>query len=114
MILDALIVGGGPGGLVAASYLARFRREVVLVDAGAARASLIPISHNCPGFPEGIAGDALLARLRAQARRYGARLVDGAVEHLEPQGPDRYLARTATGTFEGRRAWSTSSRRCRI
>nr|WP_245466499.1 MULTISPECIES: hypothetical protein [unclassified Mesorhizobium] len=33
-------------------YLARFLRSVILVDAGDARAKLIPKSHNCPGFPE--------------------------------------------------------------
>jgi thioredoxin reductase (NADPH) len=81
--LDALIVGGGPAGLAAAIYLARFRRRFLLVDAGASRASLIPTSHNLPGHPEGIAGDDLLAAERAQAERYGARLVRGRVAALE-------------------------------
>ena len=74
MPVDALIIGGGPAGLVAAVYLARFRRRVVIADTGSSRASLIPRSHNCPGFPEGIGGDALLGRLRIQAERYGAAL----------------------------------------
>jgi thioredoxin reductase (NADPH) len=72
MQVDALIIGGGPAGLMAAVYLARFRRRVVVADAGSSRASLIPCSHNCPGFPEGIGGGELLMRLRAQAERYGA------------------------------------------
>lgn len=70
--LDCLIVGGGPAGLTAATYLARFRRRVLIVDDGASRAALIPTSHNCPGFPDGISGHELLARMGAQSERYGA------------------------------------------
>lgn len=51
---DCLIVGGGPAGLMAAIYLARFRRRVCVVDAGASRAALIPRSHNVPGFVHGL------------------------------------------------------------
>ncbi|WP_348629545.1 FAD-dependent oxidoreductase [Mesorhizobium sp. M7A.F.Ca.MR.245.00.0.0] len=51
-VFDVAIVGGGPAGLAAGMYLARFLRSVILVDAGDARAKLIPKSHNCPGFPE--------------------------------------------------------------
>jgi thioredoxin reductase (NADPH) len=68
--LDCLIVGAGPAGLTAATYLARFRRRILLVDAGASRARWIPASHNCPGFPFGVAGNALLARFRLQAQTY--------------------------------------------
>ena len=53
---DCLIIGGGPAGLTAAVYLARYRRRIVLFDAGESRASLIPESHNYPGFPGGISG----------------------------------------------------------
>lgn len=79
--LDCLIVGGGPAGLTAAIYLARYRRKIKLIDAGKSRAALIPESHNYPGF-QGINGRALLARLREQAERYGADLVHGEVREL--------------------------------
>jgi thioredoxin reductase (NADPH) len=69
--VDCLIVGGGPAGLTAAIYLARFRRSLALVDDGQSRASMIPCSHNYPGFPDGISGEELLDRLRQQARHYG-------------------------------------------
>jgi thioredoxin reductase (NADPH) len=49
-MLDCLIIGGGPAGLTAAIYLARYRRAVVLVDDGRSRAALMPASHNYPGF----------------------------------------------------------------
>ena len=96
MIFDALIVGGGPAGLVAAVYLARFRRSVMVVDAKASRASLIPCSHNCPGFPDGISGSELLTRLRAQAGRYGATLVDDRVEALAREPDGLFAATCAT------------------
>ena len=94
--LDCLIVGGGPAGLTAAIYLARFRRRFLLVDAAKSRASWIPVSHNHPGYPDGIVGTELLARMREQAERYGARIVTGEIRGLEKlpgggfaaEGPD--------------------------
>jgi thioredoxin reductase (NADPH) len=67
---ECLIIGGGPAGLTAATYLGRYRRRVLVVDAGASRASAIPESHNHPGFGRGISGIALLERLRQQAQSY--------------------------------------------
>lgn len=88
-VFDCLIVGAGPAGLTAATYLARFRRRIMLVDSGASRASLIPISHNHPAFPEGISGVELLALLRAQAGRYGVTVMEATmVERLERDNED--------------------------
>ena len=56
---DCLIIGAGPAGLSAATYLARYRRDVVCVEAGPSRAALIPRTHNLAGYPGGIAGDAM-------------------------------------------------------
>lgn len=50
---DCLIVGGGPAGLTAAIYLGRFHRSAIVVDADEGRLSLIPTSHNHPGYPAG-------------------------------------------------------------
>ena len=40
--VDCLIVGGGPTGLTAATYLGRFRRSVLLIDAGESRLKRVP------------------------------------------------------------------------
>jgi thioredoxin reductase (NADPH) len=90
-MLDCLIVGGGPAGLTAAIYLARYRRAALLIDDGASRAALIPASHNYPGF-KGIAGPDLLARLREQALRYGAILQAGRVTALGQSASGTFLA----------------------
>jgi thioredoxin reductase (NADPH) len=84
--VDCLVVGGGPAGLTAAIYLARFRRKVLVIDDNSSRASLIPTTHNYPGFVDGISGIELLKRLRAQANQYGARLHAGHITDLEPVG----------------------------
>lgn len=48
-IYDACIIGGGPAGLAAATWLGRFRRSVVLVDSGEYRNRWIDISHGYLG-----------------------------------------------------------------
>lgn len=99
--LDCLIVGGGPAGLTAALYLARFRRRFVLFDAGASRADWIPLSHNHAGFPDGIAGPELRRRMRAQAERYGADMRPGDVSRLERTG-DGFRATVGGTAHEAR------------
>lgn len=110
--LDCLVIGGGPAGLTAAIYLARFRRRFQVIDGGASRAAWIPTSHNHAGFPDGIHGTTLLERMRAQARKYGAPIRSGTVTGLERRadgvfvastGEDRLTARTvllATGVVD--------------
>lgn len=80
--LDCLIIGSGPAGLTAAIYLARFRRHLLVVDKGWSRAKWITHSHNMPGFAEGVAGQALLATMQAQARLYGAVVEAGTTTAL--------------------------------
>lgn len=82
-MLDCLIVGGGPGGLVAAVYLGRYRRTAVLVDDGASRLARIPRTRNVIGFPDGIAGPELLERMRTHAALFGTVLEMGRVERIE-------------------------------
>ena len=94
-MLDCLIIGGGPAGLLAAVYLGRYRRSVQVIDAGESRAAKIPESHNYPGF-FGIAGPELLRRLKAQARQYGAELVSGRVTSLRKE--DETFVATCSGS----------------
>jgi thioredoxin reductase (NADPH) len=86
-ILDCLIVGGGPAGLTAAIYLARFHLDILVVDGGKSRAALIPCTRNHAGYPDGIAGTELLQRMRDQACKYGAKIETEYVTKLE-RDPD--------------------------
>ena len=101
-MMDCLIIGGGPAGLTAAIYLARYRRNIVLVEDGQSRARLIPESHNYPGFT-GISGPDLLAALRQQAERYGTRMRRLRVDGLQRAADGTFVARAGADTIAARR-----------
>ena len=81
--LDCLIVGGGPAGLTAAIYLARFHLDILVVDDGKGRAESIPCTHNHAGYPDGISGKELVRLMRDQAHKYGARIERDYVTRLD-------------------------------
>ena len=65
-----VIIGGGPAGITAGIYLARYPLKVVIYDTFNSRAEKIPLSHNYPGFPQGISGPDLLNKMRRQLSSY--------------------------------------------
>ncbi len=87
-MLDCAIIGGGPAGLTAGLYLARFNRSFTLFDNGQSRAAWIPQSHNLPLFTQGIAGPEILRKQHESLERYGASAVRGCVMELakDPAG----------------------------
>lgn len=88
---DCIVLGGGPGGMTAAIYLARMNRTTLLVDGARSRARLIPRSYNHPGFPGGVKGRDLLARMREQIAEFDVPVAEGEAAGLE---------RTADGFFK--------------
>ncbi|HEX2905835.1 MAG TPA: NAD(P)/FAD-dependent oxidoreductase [Phototrophicaceae bacterium] len=67
---EVLVIGGGPAGLSAALYLARYNRRVALFDAGGGRSSWFQVNHNYLGFPGGIAARHLRELGRQQLADY--------------------------------------------
>lgn len=112
MMLDCLVIGGGPGGLTTAIYRARFKRSCVVVDAGQSRLNWIATTRNVLGFPDGIAGTELLARVQQHAAHFDVSVEHARVQTLTPlpgggfeasDGESRWRARTvvlATGAVD--------------
>lgn len=67
---DVLVIGGGPAGLSAALYLARYDRRVALFDLGRGRSTWHQVNHNYLGFPGGISARELRERGRRQLAEY--------------------------------------------
>ncbi len=73
---DAIVIGGGPGGLTAAIYLARYglRTLVIEKDSPGGKVSINPIVENYPGFPS-ISGEQLSKIFHEHAAKAGARIL---------------------------------------
>lgn len=99
---DVLVVGGGPAGLSASLYLARYDRRVLLLDSGDGRSSWHQINHNYLGFPGGVAARELRALGRRQVAEYAQVTVDETwVEAMSREGAV-FTAHTASGPRHGR------------
>ncbi len=83
---DCIVVGAGPAGKTAALYLGRYRRRILLVDAGDSRALLAPHSNNYPGAVGGVSGTALLSALEDQIAAYPIARRQGRAEQLRREG----------------------------
>ena len=104
---DVVVVGGGAAGLNGALMLARSRRSVVVVDAGAPRNAPAAGVHGLLGR-EGMPPGELLERGRAEVRSYGGCVVDGEVATAARDG-DGFTVGLADGrTVRARRLLVTT------
>lgn len=102
-IEDVVIIGSGPAGWTAAVYAARARLEPLVFE-GAPSREMIPGGQlmftteveNFPGFPEGVDGQKLMLEMKAQAERFGTRVVTDDIVEVDPSSRPFEL-RTAEG-----------------
>ncbi|MEG0794008.1 MAG: thioredoxin-disulfide reductase [Lachnospiraceae bacterium] len=112
-IYDVIILGAGPGGLAAGLYAGRSRLSTLIIERGkdGGQIAITDEIENYPGQTvEGETGPSLIARMTAQAEKFGAERVTDVIKSVELDGKvkklvgnnDTYEAKTviiATGAF---------------
>lgn len=100
---DVVIVGGGPAGLTAGIYAGRAQLKTLIIEKGLPGGQIAQTDEveNYPGFPEGIPGGELAARMVQQAEKFGAQLATDEVQGIE-KTPEGFLARGYERTYRAR------------
>lgn len=84
-VFDVIVVGSGPAGLSAAIYTTRGAASTLIFggEKWGGQLMLTTKVENFPGFPDGIMGPDLMANMRKQAERLGAKFLENTVKSID-------------------------------
>lgn len=103
MVENVIIIGSGPAGLTSAIYTSREEFSPIVISGTNAGGQLLLTSsvENYPAFPDGILGPDLIALMRKQAEKFGARFIEGDVVSVDFKS-NPLKVKTTYGNYESK------------
>jgi len=105
-IFDLIVIGAGPAGMTAAIYSSRDGWQTLILEkeSSGGLAATTHLIENYPGFPKGIEGPELMEKFDAQAKRFGAKIIEfEEVESIIKDEKGLFIVQTSEGnSFIGR------------
>lgn len=95
-VYDAIVVGGGAGGLSAALYLQRYRLSCLVVEKGRGRSFWMQELRNYLGLPPETPGRTLLQQGQSHFLSVGGDYLPGFVEEVHDEG-DTFAVKVKVG-----------------
>jgi len=91
---DSIIIGAGAAGLTAGLYAVRAGMKVRLLEKAAAGGQMLltEVIENFPGFPEGVKGQVLAGKFKAQAVNAGLEIVSEEAEQVLSVQPSKDIS----------------------
>lgn len=104
MLYDVIVLGAGPAGLTAGLYAGRSRLKTLIIEKGQ-DGGQIAITNEIENYPgqelEGESGPSLIARMAAQAAKFGAERVSDQIKSVDLSGDVKKLVGTK-GVYEAK------------
>ena len=104
MLYDVIVLGAGPAGLTAGLYAGRSRLKTLIIEKGQ-DGGQIAITNEIENYPgqelEGESGPSLIARMTAQAAKFGAERVSDQSKSVDLSGDVKKLVGTK-GVYEAK------------
>ncbi|HEY3290724.1 MAG TPA: FAD-dependent oxidoreductase [Anaerolineae bacterium] len=100
---DAIVIGGGPAGLMAGVYLGRDGYDVLVIEK-AGLGGQVGITHvldNFPGFDEGVSGHEFAERMGRQVRRFNGEILQAQKVTAITRDSPYLCVETSHGTTYG-------------
>ena len=93
---DIVIIGGGPAGLAAGLYAGRAKMDTLIIEQQKYGGQIVITDEleNYPGSIEGETGPSLIARMVAQADKFGCTRVEDTVTDVELEGDVKIIKGT--------------------